>query len=262
MQSTELPILLDRLENRKCGDNGSIDTLLTTSMFGTGVDVNRLNLMLVAGQPKSTAQYIQATGRVGRKNGAIVATYLRSSRPRDLDHYERFMGYHLQLYRNVEPVTVRPFSDMVLNRAGGPLMVAWMRLSERAQGHWRVDNAADQIGSPAIDSDLIEVRRILVDRNQQQPTLRQIRYNPPNALNDLLTGLQHDWIDVRDDSIGNLDENDFLRWSNGSRNSDFVVLGNVTNVKHPTRYRAAYSENYAAPTSLRTVDSTTAVRER
>jgi len=263
MQSTELPIVLDRLENRRCGDSGSIDTLLTTSMFGTGVDVNRLNLMLVAGQPKSTAQYIQATGRVGRANGAIVSTYLRASRPRDLDHYERFMGYHLQLYRNVEPVTVRPYSDTVLDRAGGPLMVAWMRLSERTQGPWQVSTAADQIASPTTDPDLTNVRKILIARNGQQPLLRQIRYSPPNALDNLLRGLQQDWIGVRDDSIGHLEANDYLRWANGGRgNNAFVVLGNVTNVKHPVRYRAAYSENHATPNSLRTVDSTTAVQER
>jgi hypothetical protein len=263
MQSTELPIVLDRLENRRCGDSGSIDTLLTTSMFGTGVDVNRLNLMLVAGQPKSTAQYIQATGRVGRANGAIVSTYLRASRPRDLDHYERFMGYHLQLYRNVEPVTVRPYSDTVLDRAGGPLMVAWMRLSERTQGPWQVSTEADQIASPTTDPDLTNVRKILIARNGQQPLLRQIRYSPPNALDDLLRGLQQDWIGVRDDSIGHLEANDYLRWANGGRgNNAFVVLGNVTNVKHPVRYRAAYSENHATPNSLRTVDSTTAVQER
>ena len=66
MDSSELPILLNQLENAKRGDSGCIDVLLTTSMFGTGVDITRLNLMFVGGQPKTTAQYIQATGRVGR----------------------------------------------------------------------------------------------------------------------------------------------------------------------------------------------------
>ena len=144
MQSTELPILLNRLESMRCDDASGVDVLLTTSMFGTGVDVSRLNLMSVIGQPKSTSQYIQATGRVGRQHGAIVTTYLRSSRPRDLDHYERFLSYHLQLYKNVEPVTVRPFSDNVIDRAGGPLMVGWMRLSENATGPWRTPTPQEQ----------------------------------------------------------------------------------------------------------------------
>ena len=142
-------------------------------------------------------------------------------------------------------------------------MVAWMRLSERTQGPWQVSTAADQIASPTTDPDLTNVRKILIARNGQQPLLRQIRYSPPNALDNLLRGLQQDWIGVRDDSIGHLEANDYLRWANGGRgNNAFVVLGNVTNVKHPVRYRAAYSENHATPNSLRTVDSTTAVQER
>ena len=69
-------------------------------MFGTGVDITELNLIFVGGQPETTAQYIQATGRVGRNNG-LIATYL-GSRPRDLNHYERFLSYHLQIHRYVE----------------------------------------------------------------------------------------------------------------------------------------------------------------
>ena len=83
MDSSELPILLNQLEDAKRGDAGCVDVLLTTSMFGTGVDITRLNVMFVGGQPKTTAQYIQATGHVGRKHGALVGVYLRGARPRD-----------------------------------------------------------------------------------------------------------------------------------------------------------------------------------
>ncbi len=97
----------------------ALDAIFATSMFGTGVDVDRLGLMVVHGQPKTTASYIQATGRVGRQTGLVVV-FFRASRPRDLDHYEFFTGYHRALYRYVEPVTVAPFSP----RAAG---VAWGR---------------------------------------------------------------------------------------------------------------------------------------
>lgn len=123
VDSMKLPAILEQLE--KTGDN--IDALLATSMFGTGVDINRLSLMVVHGQPKTTASYIQATGRVGRQMGALVVTFLRSTRPRDLAHYEFFTGYHRSLQRYVEPVTVAPFSPRACDRALGPVAVAMLR---------------------------------------------------------------------------------------------------------------------------------------
>ena len=105
--SLEIPGKFDRLGKHLKND---IDALFCTSMFGTGVDVDRLGLMIIHGQPKTTANYIQASGRVGRKMGGLVITFLRSTRPRDLDHYEFFAGYHRALHRYVEPITVYPFS--------------------------------------------------------------------------------------------------------------------------------------------------------
>lgn len=123
IDSLKLPAIMEQLE--RPGDD--IDAVFATSMFGTGVDVNRLSLMVVHGQPKSTASYIQATGRVGREKGAIIVTFLRSTRPRDLAHYEFFTGYHRALHRYVEPVTVAPFSPRACDRALGPVAVAILR---------------------------------------------------------------------------------------------------------------------------------------
>lgn len=103
-------------------------------MFGTGVDVDRLSLMVVHGQPKTTSSYIQATGRVGRKTCGLVVTFFRATRPRDLDHYEFFTGYHRALYRHVEPVTVAPFSPRARERALGPVAVVLLRLARQLAG--------------------------------------------------------------------------------------------------------------------------------
>lgn len=124
--SLELPGLLERLAERPGGGN-PISTVVSTSMFGTGVDVTRLSLMVVHGQPKTSAAYIQATGRVGREKGGLVITFYRASRPRDLSHYEFFVGYHRELYRYVEPITVNPFSPRARDRALGPVAVAILR---------------------------------------------------------------------------------------------------------------------------------------
>src|SRR5437773_9433183 len=101
--------------------------MLTTSMFGVGVDVPRLGLLVVHGQPKRTSDYIQATGRIGRQSPGLVVTLYRASRPRDLSHYEIFAGYHGALHRYVEPVTVFPFAPGNRERAAGPAGVAILR---------------------------------------------------------------------------------------------------------------------------------------
>ena len=81
--SVRLPSILDKLGKRG-PDGGAPDSLFTTAMFGTGVDVSRLGLMIMNGQPKTATAYIQATGRVGRKRGALVVTLFGAARPRDL----------------------------------------------------------------------------------------------------------------------------------------------------------------------------------
>jgi len=130
VDSTSLPSYLEEIEKQFSGDPGNpncVDVLFTTSMFGTGVDVPRLSLMFVDGQPKTTSAYIQATGRVGRMYPGIVITFYRISRPRDLSHYEMFAGYHLNLERFVEPATSTPFAPSVLERCLGPVTVAILR---------------------------------------------------------------------------------------------------------------------------------------
>ncbi|TIX46364.1 MAG: helicase, partial [Mesorhizobium sp.] len=129
VDSMELPSRLGLLA-RPAG----LAVVCATSMFGTGVDIDRLGLMVVHGQPKTTATYIQATGRVGRRGGALVVSFLRASRPRDLDHYEYFVGYHRSLYRHVEAITVSPFAPKARERALGPIAVSLLRQASEIDG--------------------------------------------------------------------------------------------------------------------------------
>lgn len=120
--SSDLPQIMEDLET-----SGYIDALFTTSIFGTGVDIDRLGLMIVAGQPKSTSSYIQATGRIGRQHPGLVVTWLRATRVRDLSHYENFVGYHRAINQYVEPISSAPFSEKALKTCLGPVLVAILR---------------------------------------------------------------------------------------------------------------------------------------
>ncbi|MCZ7616460.1 MAG: helicase C-terminal domain-containing protein [Ignavibacteriaceae bacterium] len=121
VSSKDIPKKLDNLEVSfkqlwERGEIQAIDIVLATNMFSVGVDVNRLGLMTVNGQPKNTSEYIQATSRVGRTFPGLVCTVLTWSRPRDLSHYETFEHYHSTFYKHVEAQSVTPFSARSLDR--------------------------------------------------------------------------------------------------------------------------------------------------
>jgi len=144
--ATDIPEILDRLgatfdpireeerkKKRKAGEKVAsssypIDTLLATNMISVGVDVPRLGLMVVAGQPKYTSEYIQATSRIGRRYPGLVVTVYNWARPRDLSHYERFEHYHATLYQQVEVLSVTPFSPRAIDRGLTALLVSFLRL--------------------------------------------------------------------------------------------------------------------------------------
>lgn len=83
--------------------------------------------MVIAGQPKTTSEYIQASSRVGRSVPGLVITNFNWSRPRDVSHYERFLSYHCQLYRYVEGISVTPLSPQVRIRTVAGILVALVR---------------------------------------------------------------------------------------------------------------------------------------
>lgn len=139
LESTEIIKTLKDLENtyekrynvvdQKLEDNynKAINILLATNMISVGVDVSRLDLMVVSGQPKQTAEYIQATSRVGRRYPGLVFTLYNASKTRDRSHYELFHSYHQTFYRYVEPTSITPYSEQARERGLHAIFISMVR---------------------------------------------------------------------------------------------------------------------------------------
>ncbi|EME99576.1 DNA helicase [Streptomyces mobaraensis NBRC 13819 = DSM 40847] len=141
VDASDIPARLKQIERRLPGDD-VVDVLLATNMIAVGVDVDRLGLMAVMGQPQTTAEYIQATSRVGRAHPGLVAVMLNATRPRDRSHYENFQHFHSALYREVESTSVTPFSARARDRGLHAVIVSLARILIPAA---RADTAAGDI---------------------------------------------------------------------------------------------------------------------
>jgi hypothetical protein len=130
-RSDDIPKAIEQLQV-PYGETGCVDICLASNIIEVGVDIDRLGLMTIVGQPKTTAQYIQVSGRVGRqawRSPGLVLTIYGAAKPRDRSHYERFRTYHQRLYAQVEPTSVTPFAAPVLKRALHAAAVSHIRQS-------------------------------------------------------------------------------------------------------------------------------------
>ncbi len=131
----QLVELMDRL-TLQWDEKNSIDACLASNIIEVGVDIDRLALMAVVGQPKSTAQYIQVTGRVGRNwkdRPGLILSMFNPSKSRDRSHFEQFHSYHRRLYERVEPTSATPFSVEAVERALAGVLLVWARQRQDAR---------------------------------------------------------------------------------------------------------------------------------
>ncbi|MFJ6298468.1 helicase-related protein [Streptomyces griseoviridis] len=164
IDASEIPARLKGIEKR-LPDEDVVDVLLATNMIAVGVDVDRLGLMAVMGQPQTTAEYIQATSRVGRAHPGLVAVMLNSARSRDRSHYERFQHFHSALYREVESTSVTPFSARARERGLHAVIVALARILIPAarpdEGAGRIESYEDVLRDEIKPMLLKRVREVM-----------------------------------------------------------------------------------------------------
>jgi hypothetical protein len=198
IQSSEITDVLQQLFNSYPGldDRRPVDVCLATNMIQVGLDVPRLGLMTVVGQPKTTSEYIQATSRVGRdaKGPGLVVTVFNPGKPRDRSHFEHFRSYHQSIYRWVEPTSVTPFAVPVRERALHAQLITLAR-------YWGDKSMRDNPNPPPTNPLFQRIRSILIRR------IEQVDVDESAAADLMLTELIERWRRIQPPLYGHAGPN-------------------------------------------------------
>lgn len=176
-------------------DGRWVECAVATNMISVGLDISRLGLMVVLGQPKSHAEYIQATSRVGRdeEKPGLVITLLNLAKPRDRSHYERFRHYHETFYRSVEVSSVTPFAARALDRGFAASMIA---LARHARVRLTPPTGANEILGERTELEAY-LRQVFAERVRGQPLepdeVDALLHRVESRIPDLLDA----WSDIR-----------------------------------------------------------------
>ncbi len=221
------------------------DYVLATSMLQVGVDVSRLGLMMLVGQPKNTAEYIQASSRVGRSasDPGLVVTLGNWARPRDLAHFEQFRHYHETFYSQVEALSVTPFSVTSIDRGLEGVLVSAARVMSAVKG---VDGLSPEEGANRVEAekelleDLIErlTRRSLAASDEEAGRLTR----------DRLTSRLGHWINRRKQVLGERRQLVYEKVKRGSPQAPLLISAEAS-----TRVDMPAGAPFVVPNSMREV---------
>ena len=237
VQSSEIPRILQQLFAPYDSSTApeAIDVCFATNMIQVGLDVPRLSLMTIVGQPKMTSEYIQASSRVGRdiEQPGIVVTNYNPFKPRDRSHYEHFRSYHHSIYQHVEPTSVTPFAVPVRERALHALVVILSRFWGDEDLRARPNNPPD----PHV------VQRV-------KETIREkVMSSDPDewpGTENLIDAILHKWSDAPPPRYGGF----------GPPSEEMPLMYPAGSQRHPLWY----DWPFPTPSSMRNVDADCAAR--
>lgn len=130
LKELENEFSLNKIEQTDKGGNylqNVVDMVLATNMISVGIDISRLNLMLINGMPKNVAEYIQASSRVGRSTYGLVVTHFDPNRAREKSYFEHFKEFHQAFYKSVEPLSVTPFTENTIEKMIASIIITYVR---------------------------------------------------------------------------------------------------------------------------------------
>jgi hypothetical protein len=224
-----VPKAISNLEVRTTDRGSAVDICLASNIIEVGIDIDRLSLIAITGQPKTTAQYIQVTGRVGRRweeRPGLVVTIYAASKARDRSHFEKFRSYHERLYAQVEPTSVTPFSRPVLERALHAVLVAFVRQTGGA--------AATRSPMPFPTQFAARIKQLLLER------VRKADPDEVETVGSIFARREREWKDWEPQT-----------WTGGQDDEQVPLLRPAGSYAAA----AAAARSWPTPTSLRNVDA-------
>ena len=204
--TTELNRTLDKLEkntysstNPGRGAKKASDIVLATNMISVGIDVARLNVMLMVGQPKLTSEYIQASSRVGRSDPGVVFVQYDAGKSRDRSHYEQFRPYHEGFYRYVEPTGATPFSRPAIDRAIHAVLVSMLRAkSSDYQDDPKHINVKDKVLTDSVNVIMHRMEEVLkkINPNSQAASSESVLKDELDYAREVLKRFISTWLET------------------------------------------------------------------
>ncbi|MFZ2258426.1 MAG: helicase-related protein [Clostridiaceae bacterium] len=231
----------DNIENKRYASN----TLLATNMISVGIDVARLNVMLLVGQPKLTSEYIQASSRIGRLYPGVAFVQYDGSKSRDRSHYEQFKSYHDSFYKYVEPTGATPFSKPARDRALHAVVIAMLR---HLIPDLSPDKCAGKFSRGAYSDKMLEIRDFIIDRNRSiMKKLDETLFDDSYDISIEIDNILEDWERLAE----NFDEDQFYYGEKFMFSPPKEMEGRLLKVFNSNQYDSGFD----TMTSMRNVDA-------